>query len=125
MHTLASRPLTDEQVAQYERDGYLVVLGLLADEEIDRFVAYESEPKPDGWRSNLRHHVEDDEWRRLARHPNIAGHAARLLGGPPMIVQTMYMEKLPAGDTSVGGWGVALHQDMHYLPCEPKTLMAC
>ena len=42
-----------------------------------------------------------------------------------MIVQTMYLEKQPARGGEVGGAGVALHQDLHYLPCEPETLMAC
>lgn len=117
--------LTSAQIEHYRRDGYVVVPDLLAGDEIDRFVAYEAEAKPDGWRHNLRHHVEDEVWRSLARHPRIAGGAAQLLGGTPMIVQTMYLEKQPAGDDGVGGRGVALHQDVHYLPCEPETLMAC
>ncbi len=117
--------LTAAQIEHYRRDGYLVVSDLLTDEAIDRFVAYEAEPKPEGWRHNLRHHVDDGQWSRLARHPNIAAGAAQLLGGAPMIVQTMYMEKQPAGEADLGGQGVALHQDLHYLPCQPETLMAC
>ena len=38
-----------------------------------------------------------------------------------MIVQTMYLEKYPAEAAR----GTALHQDTHYLPTEPNTLMAC
>ncbi len=37
-----------------------------------------------------------------------------------MIVQTMLLSKAPAG-----GRGIALHQDTHYLPNDPNTLMAC
>ncbi len=125
MPTPATLPFAPEQIEQYRRDGYLIVPGLLTDEEIDRFVAYEAQPKPDGWRQNLRHHVDDRQWNYLARHPHIAGHVAPLLGGAPMIVQTMYLEKKPVGDTRLGGQGVALHQDVHYLPCQPETLMAC
>ena len=117
--------LTPEQIDRYRRDGYLVVPDLLSDEEIDRFVAYEAEPKPEGWRQNLRHHVDDEQWRYLACHPRLAGGAAQLLDGAPMIVQTMYLEKQPAGEADLGGRGVALHQDLHYLPCAPETLMAC
>ena len=117
--------LTPEHIEHYRREGYVVVPNLLTDAEIDRFVAYEAEPKPKGWRANLRHHVDDPEWNRLARHPNIARGTAQLMGGRPMIVQTMYLQKKPAGDAAVGGAGVALHQDLHYLACEPVTLMAC
>ncbi len=125
MRSVATLTLTPEHIEHYRRDGYVIVPDLLTDEEIDRFVAYEAEAKPAGWRQNLRHHVDDPQWSRLARHPNIAGGAAQLLGGTPMIVQTMYMEKKPAGDTGIGVQGVAFHQDLHYLPCEPETLMAC
>ena len=117
--------LSDDQVKQYWRDGYLVVEGLLTDEEADSFVAYENEPKPEGWRSNLRHHVDDDRWGAIARHENITSMVRQLMDAKPAIVQTMYLEKKPAGGTDVGGAGVALHQDLHYLPCEPDELMAC
>jgi len=36
------------------------------------------------------------------------------------VVQTMLLNKPPQG-----GKGIALHQDSHYLPNEPNTLMAC
>jgi len=125
VQTPTTLSLTSAQIEHYRRDGYLVVSDLLTDEEIDRFVAYEAEPKPEGWRHNLRHHVDDGPWSRLARHPNVVGGAAQLLGGAPMIVQTMYLEKQPAGEADLGGQGVAFHQDLHYLPCQPETLMAC
>ncbi|HMB91425.1 MAG TPA: phytanoyl-CoA dioxygenase family protein [Rhodothermales bacterium] len=117
--------LTDEQVAQYERDGYLIVHDLLTEEDIDSFVAYEAEDKPEGWRENLRHHVDDERWAHIAKHPRIAGIAQQLIGGRPMIVQTMYMEREPAREGEAGTPGVALHQDLHYLPTEPDTLLAC
>ena len=124
----ATEPMTlsAEQIAQYERDGYLIVHDLLSDDEVDSFVAYESEPKPDGWRENLRHHVDDERWARIAKHPNVVSIARQLLAGArPMVVQTMYMERQPAGDAEVGSKGIALHQDLHYLPTEPPTLLAC
>lgn len=120
MSASSSIVLSPAQVEQFHREGYLVVPDLLTEEEVTRFVAYEAEPRPEGWRHGLRHHVEDPEWRYLAEHPRIAGGAAQLLRGRPMIVQTAYTEKAPAG-----GKGIAFHQDLHYLPCEPKTLMAC
>lgn len=117
--------LTPEQLARYHRDGYLVVDALLADDEVEAFLAYEAQPKPEGWRENLRHHVDDPRWRHLATHPRVTTIAAQILGARPMTVQTMYLEKKPAGDADRGGAGIALHQDLHYLPCEPATLMAC
>lgn len=117
--------LTKEQIEAYKRDGYIIVPDLLTDEEIDRFVAYERQPKPDGWRQDLRHHVDDEQWKYMATHPRVVSAVRQIIGGEPRVVQTMYMEKHPSGVTDVGGQGVALHQDFHYLPCEPDTLLAC
>lgn len=118
--------LSQDQIEQYHREGYLVVHGLLNDAEVRSFVQYEDEPKPEGWRQNLLHHKEDAHWRAVATHPNMTSIVRQLLGGAtPMIVQTMYLEKKPAGEQAAGGQGVALHQDLHYLPCEPASLMAC
>jgi phytanoyl-CoA hydroxylase len=126
MQTTEPTTLSEEQVAQYEREGYLIVPDLLSDDEIDTFVAYEQQPKPEGWIENLRHHVDDPHWRHIAMHPNVVSIARQLLGGStPRIVQTMYMERKPAGDSEIGSKGIALHQDLHYLPTEPPTLMAC
>ena len=118
-------PLTTEQAARYERDGYLVVPDLLTEAEADAFVAYESGEKPEGWRENLRHHVDDERWAALAKHAGVVAIARQLLGARPLVVQTMYMERQPAGDAEVGAKGIALHQDLHYLPTEPPTLLAC
>lgn len=117
--------LDAEQIEAYRRDGYVVVRDLLDPAEVDEFVAYESEPKPDGWRENLLHHVDDDRWSRLARHPNVTGPVEQLLDASPMIVQSMYLEKKPASEDAGRSRGIALHQDLHYLPCEPDELMAC
>ncbi len=125
METQERLRLTPAQIEQYHRDGYLVVHDLLTDEEASAFVAYESAPRPEGWRQNLRHHVDDARWRHLATHPNVTGIVQQLLEARPMIVQTMYLEKQPAGEADKGGQGVALHQDLHYLPCAPEKLMAC
>ena len=111
--------LTADQLKDYERDGYLVVEGVLGDDEVDAFLTHqETLTKP---QEGLHIHLADPQWRRLATHPNVAGVAAQLLDGTPGIVQTMYLPK-KAGDDAVG---FALHQDAHYLPAEPNTLMAC
>jgi len=113
--------LTGAQLARYAADGYLVVPDLLTREEVDAFVAYEASCDP-GFRERLDNHVRDERWRGVAAHPRVAGAARQILAGAdPMIVQTMYMEKRPAEP----GKGTAMHQDSHYLPSEPNTLMAC
>lgn len=112
--------LTSEQVARYQSDGYLVIPDLLTQAEVDAFLEHEAKPKPPEQQRGLLTHTVDPQWRYLAMHPRIIGITQQLLGGQPMIVQTMYMDK-PAG----GAVGIALHQDTHYITSEPNTLMAC
>ncbi len=113
--------LTPDQVAQYGEDGYLLVHDLLTDGEVDAFLEHEAQPKPPEWQTlGLRKHTADPQWRSIAAHPRVSGIVRQLLGGEPMVVQTMYMAKAVEGGT-----GVALHQDTHYIRNEPNTLMAC
>ncbi len=118
--------LNDAQVARFHDEGYLVVPDLLTADEVDAFVRHQADPEAESLRQGLRTHLSDPYWRELAHHPNVAGVARQILGGRPRIVQTMYMAKEPAGpDQELGGAGISLHQDSHYLPNEPDTLMAC
>ena len=118
--------LTDAQVDRFHDEGYLVVPDLLTADEVEAFVRHQADPEAESLRQGLRTHLSDPFWRRLAHHPNVAGVARQILGGRPRIVQTMYMAKEPAGpDEELGGAGISLHQDSHYLPNEPDTLMAC
>lgn len=113
-----ARPLSAEQVAAFRADGYLVVPELLPPDDVTAFLAHERSPGagPRG----LQSHRVDAAWAAIARHPEVVVKVRQLLGGAPLIVQTMYMAKAPAGGT-----GVALHQDTHYIRNEPNTLMAC
>ncbi|MXZ76575.1 MAG: phytanoyl-CoA dioxygenase family protein [Gemmatimonadetes bacterium] len=118
--------LTDGQIARFHEEGYLVVPNLLAADEVESFVRHQADPEAESLKQGLRTHLSDPFWRRLAHHPNVAGVARQILGGRPRIVQTMYMAKEPARpDEELGGAGISLHQDSHYLPNEPDTLMAC
>lgn len=113
--------LTQEQIAQYHQDGYLVVPELLTEKQVDTFLADANDPKPDEWKAlGLRRYTVDPQWRFLATNAKVSGMVQQLMGGDPRIVQTMYMAKSPEGGT-----GVALHQDTHYIRNEPNTLMAC
>lgn len=118
--------LTEAQIAQYWNDGFLQVADLLTPDEVAAFLEHEADPATKDLRSGLRTHITDPVWRALAHHPNVAGIARQLLGGHPRIVQTMYLSKAPVKEgEDVGGIGISLHQDTHYLPNEPNTLMAC
>jgi phytanoyl-CoA hydroxylase len=112
--------LTGDELMQYRQEGFVVVRNLLTTAEVDAFVDYEAS-QPKDRRSRLDNHKDEPHWRSVAAHPNIAGAAAQILRARPMIVQTMYMEKYPGEEAR----GTALHQDTHYLPNEPNTLMAC
>jgi phytanoyl-CoA hydroxylase len=112
--------LTQAQVDEYEREGFLVVQNLLTPQEVDRFVTYEASQDPE-WRNRLDNHARDPEWRLIATHQPMVSMTRQLLDAAPMIVQSMYLEKFPAAE----GKGTAPHQDSHYLPTEPNTLMAC
>lgn len=113
--------LTTEQLNHYREHGFVVVPGLLTHKEADEFVQYEASQDPE-WRNHLDNHKRDAHWVAVAKHPNIVSVVRQILAGKkPMIVQTMYLEKKPAEP----GKGTALHQDSHYLPNDPDTLMAC
>jgi ectoine hydroxylase len=111
--------LSAEQIARFKADGYLVVPDLLTDAEVDAFLAHLAEERAIGT-YGLQGHRQDPQYRYLATHPRVAGAAAQILGGRVRIVQTMLLNK-----RAQGGQGIALHQDTHYLPNEPNTLMAC
>jgi phytanoyl-CoA hydroxylase len=112
-------PLTAEQIDRYRTDGYLVVESLLTAAEVDAFQRHLAEDPPVSGYA-LHGHLRDPRYRTLATHPRVAGAASQLLGGRVKVVQTMLLNKPPQG-----GKGIALHQDSHYLPNEPNTLMAC
>jgi len=111
--------LSPDQVARYRDEGYLVVPDLLTEEEVNAFLEHEAR-RPKDVAYNLHGHMLDPQYRYLATHPRVVAVVRQLLGGAPRIVQTMFLHKAPEG-----GKGIALHQDSHYLPNEPNTLMAC
>lgn len=117
---MMDRTLSPEELRAYQEQGFVVVPGLLSPAEVERFVAYDAAQDKEA-RNHLDNHKRDAEWKRIATHPNIAGIARQILGTTPLIVQTMYLEK-HAGEEAKG---TAPHQDTHYLPNEPNTLMAC
>ena len=126
MNTFQPIQLNEDQINSFKDEGYLIVPDVLSDEEVDSFLEHQSSPRPKEMQKGLLTHTVDPQWRYVAKHPNIAGISEQLLSGQVRIVQTMYLEKPPSkGDGTLVGRGIALHQDTHYLPSEPNTLMAC
>ena len=114
--------LSEDQIAFYAENGYLVAPGLLNPEEVRRFLRHVDDGAPVGT-YNLHGHLRDGEYLALAGQERIVNAVRQLLGGKPRIVQTMLLDKPP-----IEGKGIALHQDLHYLPNDPATpdtLMAC
>ncbi len=116
--------LPSEQIETYEREGYLVVPGVLSDEEIEGFLAGQHQDQAAGVEFHLRSHEENTRWKQIATHPHTAGIAAQLIGSPVRLVQSMYLPKSPFQGEKPSP-GIALHQDTHYLPAEDRSLTAC
>ena len=114
-----SSSLSVDQILSYHRDGYLVVPKLILMKEINSFLKNEKKSRSDDHVS-LQRHKTDPVFGAFASHPKVVAIVSQLLEGHPNIVQTMFLNK-----PKQGGRGIALHQDTHYLPNEPNTLMAC
>lgn len=129
--------LTESQVRDYLRDGYLIVRGLWTAEEVARCkanfdrLADAGQPIEGHWEPQAE---ATDPLRRYPRimHPHridalsrsmlldrrIEAVLATLLGEEPIATQTMFYFKPP------GGKGQSLHQDNYYLRVRPKTCIA-
>jgi hypothetical protein len=115
-------PLTDEQVADFERDGYLIVRGLYSPEEIellhrsalaDKALDQKSFGRADGEggtvRLSLWNHPGDNVYGMFARSARLVDAMEQLLGGEVY----HYHSKMILKDAKTGGaW--AWHQDYGY-----------
>ena len=139
--------LSVEQQAAYQRDGYILVEDLLTPAEVDdlrnRLRVYTHGGRPSG---NLRVQTEpriqrgeiatahpgdgirkiellveeDDLFRRLGLHENMAGVIAQILGPDLKMFRNAVLLKPPEVG-SQKGW----HQDSPYWPIEPMELCSC
>jgi phytanoyl-CoA hydroxylase len=107
------------ELEDYHEKGYLIVHDLLSDEEIDTFLTHGRTPAGEGENPILRHKT-NEYYRSIATAPRIISIVRSLVGGSPMIVQSMLLDK-----EARGGRGISLHQDAHHIDAEPNTLMAC
>ena len=106
--------LTVEQLEFWNFGGYLVVPDLLAPQEVDEWLAT---PFPQD--VGPHDHFTDAKYARMIAHPKVRDIVTELIGGEPLVTQSMWLNKQP------NGTGIAMHQDHHYIKTEPETLMAC
>lgn len=119
---MARGPLTDQEVRDYNRDGFVIVRGLFDEEETgllrraareDRALDEHAFGRADGEGGNVRlslwNHPGDSLYGMFARCESIVSSAERVLGGEVY----HYHSKMIMKDARVGGaW--AWHQDYGY-----------
>lgn len=128
--------LTAEQLAAWDRDGYVVVRGLFGAEEVDvvrrRFddlaagdaVPGHWEPRPGGTDVLSRYprvfhpHELDPGNRDVLLDPRVHAVLRALVGEDVVACQSMFYFKPP------GARGQAFHQDNYYLLVRPSTCIA-
>ncbi|MFD1676474.1 phytanoyl-CoA dioxygenase family protein [Alicyclobacillus fodiniaquatilis] len=130
-------PLTEEQLNQYENDGYIILRKACSDDLIDMYNAHIHHiraqddmpewavPKRGAWtdadRFSIRvfnPHLHDGFSLQMLKLPIVRGALAQVLGDEAVGVQSMYFYKEP------GSHGQAAHQDYYYIRNEPNTLTA-
>ncbi|MFH5184952.1 phytanoyl-CoA dioxygenase family protein [Paenibacillus sp. TAB 01] len=135
-------PLTSEQVAQYEKDGYIVIPKGCSEDLIHTYnahihairsaeeIAEWARPRKgkgagtavsDQDRFSIRlfnPHLHDGFSLQMMKLPIVRGALAQLLGDEACGVQSMYFYKEP------GSPGQAAHQDYYYIRNDPNTLIA-
>lgn len=144
MSAVLEKMLTDEQLAQYERDGFIVMSGLLSPDETaalrERFMQIQREAL--GESSPLREyyhpltseeaggdilkefprimmpHRFDEASKDYMLDARIGGVLTQLFGEEPLAAQSMLYFKPP------GARGQAFHQDDFYLKTQPGRCMA-
>ncbi|WP_027091689.1 phytanoyl-CoA dioxygenase family protein [Cohnella thermotolerans] len=131
------RQLTEEQKRKFDTEGYLVVRGLFAEEELaeidrtfadiaNRIVPGHFEPDlSEGAADPLRRyprvmhpHRFDETSKKYMLHPPVMDVLADLYGEEALAAQSMFYYKPP------GARGQALHQDNFYLKVEPGNCIA-
>lgn len=123
---------------QFDRDGYIVVRGLMSPDEVaairDKFdaIGAEGKPIPGYWEPRtgadadplarfprvMHPHRFNDLSKRMMLHAGVHDVLAAAMGEEPVACQSMFYFKPP------GAKGQALHQDNFYLRVSPGTCVA-
>ena len=128
--------LTAEQLADFDRDGFIILRGLFTRDEVSEleathnalyerrsvpgcFAADPNDPEPLKRYPRMMHpHRVDETAMRYMLHPKLEPVLAALFNEAPIAAQSMYYWKPPTAR------GQALHQDNFYLKSYPGTCLA-
>jgi len=131
--------VSGEELLQFEQEGFLVMRGLLADEEVtellDTFMTMHASGPIEGcfhplpaeaagsdilrqFPRMMHPHRVNETAKSYMLHPKVLSVLASLFGEEPLAAQSMLYFKPP------GARGQALHQDNFYLKVEPGTCIA-
>ena len=107
--------LTEDQIAEFYREGYVVVPGLVPAEEIDRALEASSvhAQASGGWTAQIFDHKQpekDAAVHRLLVEPHIVEAVGQIFANEPRILYGM-LAVVPAH----GGTGLPWHQDNQYM----------
>jgi ectoine hydroxylase-related dioxygenase (phytanoyl-CoA dioxygenase family) len=107
-------PLSETQIEEYYREGYIVVPGLVPSEEVDKVVAAFPAINADnkGWQPSIfEHHnpQKDVERHRLLVEPHVIGAVEQIFEAPARVYYGM-----TAAVPAHGGTGLPWHQDNQY-----------
>lgn len=104
--------LSDSELANYERDGFLVRRGVLSDAEISRLeTGFSRQPPLDGTLYDVRrleypepgrytlanNSLKDPDLGFVVEHPAVLGAAAQLLGDEPRLTAFVVYDRTPGG----------------------------
>jgi ectoine hydroxylase-related dioxygenase (phytanoyl-CoA dioxygenase family) len=111
--------VTVDQYVQFREDGFLIVRGVLAAEEVRELIDHVDElvaERPDLLRVHMLHR-ESELHERYLLDPRIVDVVAGLIGPDVLALQTMLFVKGP------GSPGQGYHQDSFHIITEPDTLI--
>jgi phytanoyl-CoA hydroxylase len=111
--------VTVEEYVRFREDGFLIVRGVLAPEEVQELLDHVDElvaDDPELLRVHMLHRKHEIHERYLL-HPGIVDVVAGLAGPDVLALQTMLFVKGP------GSAGQGYHQDSFHIITEPDTLI--
>ena len=112
------KTLTQDQVDQFHRDGYLGAVPVLDADEVayfrGRLEAFERNHPDDVAKLKTKSHLLCPWVTEIARHPRLLDVYEDLIG-PDILCYSMAWRNKPADSRTIAGW----HQDTLYLPIEP------
>jgi phytanoyl-CoA hydroxylase len=111
-----SAAVTVDEYVHFRAEGYLVVRGLVAEEEVRELLRHVDDQRLDVLRVHMLHR-EQEIHERFMLHPRILDVVAGLVGPHVLALQTMLFVKPP------GSEGQGYHQDSFHIITQPDTLI--